>query len=200
MDQGIMDKIPKMDQSELADLAAGLNEKEVPALVEALASQKDEVRYPAFLLLRALSGMRGDLYPYWETFLEKLKSGNSYQRTIGLVMLAENAKWDTQNKLDGIIDLYLSFCGDEKAATARQCIQSIARILPVKRRLHGIIADRLMSVNISERKETQQKLVLKDILGILLQIRNDGPNERIDRYIENARTSLDKKTKKELFG
>jgi len=57
-----------------------------------------------------------------------------------------------------------------------------------------------MSVKISGRKESQQKLVLKDILGILLQIRQYGPNERIDGYIEEARLSLDKKTAKEIFG
>ena len=174
MDAGVMDRIPKMDKSELENLAAGLDKKEIPVLVEALSSKKDEVRYPPFLLLQALSGFRGDLYPYWDTFQEKLRSENSYQRSIGIVMLARNAKWDTQNKLDEIIGLYLSFCDDEKAVTVRQCIQSIAYILPYKVHLHGVIADKLMSIDISERKETQQKLVLKDILGIPASNTKDG--------------------------
>jgi hypothetical protein len=200
MDAGLMEKILKMEGKEIEDLAAGLDQKEIPALVAALASKKDEERYPAFLLLRALSGIRGDLYPYWDTFMEKLKSENSYQRTIGLVMLAGCAKWDADNKMDEMIGLYLSFTSDEKAVTVRQCIQSIASILPYKRHLHGTIAEKLMSVKISGRKESQQKLVLKDILGILLQIRQYGPNERIDGYIEEAHLSLDKKTAKEIFG
>ena len=174
MDAAIMVKIPKMNKTELENLAAGLDAKEIPVLVQALASPKDEVRYPSFLLLRALSGIREDLYAYWDTFLEKLRSENSYQRSIGIMMLAGNAKWDMQNKMDEVMDLYLSFCDDEKPVTVRQCIQSIACIMPYKKHLHGVIADKLMSVNISERKETQQKVVLKDILTILLQIQKAG--------------------------
>lgn len=37
MDADIMEKIPKMDESEPENLAEGLDEKEIPSLVEALA-------------------------------------------------------------------------------------------------------------------------------------------------------------------
>ncbi len=189
-----------MSENELENLAKVLDEKEIPALVEALGSSKDEIRYPAFLLLRSLCRVRADLYPYWDTFADRLGSDNSYQRTIGLVMLAGNAQWDIHNKMDGVIERYLSLLDDEKAPTVRQCIQSIADILPCKKHLHGMIADKLMSVNISERKETQRRLVLKDILGILLQMQRLGQDERISIYIEETRKNLDKKTEKELFG
>lgn len=52
-----------------------------------------------------------------------MDSDNSYIRTRGLTLIAYNAKWDEDNKIDKIIDEYLKRIEDVEPITARQCIR-----------------------------------------------------------------------------
>ena len=58
----------------------------IPQLVEWLSLKDDDIRYQAFLLLQNRSIFFNDVYPFFDTFCEKLKSDNSYQRSIGLML------------------------------------------------------------------------------------------------------------------
>lgn len=62
------------------------------------------------------------------------------------------------------------------------------------------IANKLMSINIAEIKETMRKLILMNILSILAMIRKYQANDEIDRYIFNALSGglLDKKAMKQV--
>lgn len=184
-------------KKEAEKLAGG----EIGALVEALASKDDAVRYPAFLLLGERSLLKDDVYPYFALFREKLKSGNAFQRSIGLAMCARNAGWDAEGKLDGMMDEYLACLYDEKPMVARLCIQNLGWIVPHKKALCKRIADALMAVPVGSLKETQQKLVLTDILRILRAIQSQRPDPAVDAYFEAARGNglLDKKAKAEFF-
>lgn len=50
---------------------------------------------------------------------------NSYVCTRGLTLLAYNAKWDKEYKIDEIIDTYLKRITEIKPITARQCINCV---------------------------------------------------------------------------
>ena len=54
-----------------------------------------------------------------------------------------------------------------------------------------------MAIDISQRQESQQKLVLLDILSVLLLINKESPDKAIMAYIQQALTGglLDKKSK-----
>ena len=137
-----------------------------------------------------------DVYPFWDVFCEKLKSTNSYHRSIGLMLIAHNVRWDKENKIDVIITDYLTLLDDEKSITVRQCIQSLSKIVPYKTHLHNKIANELMSINIMEVKETMRKLIMMDILSILALIRKHQTTDGIEDYIFKALTGglLDKKS------
>lgn len=49
-----------------------------------------------------------DVYPFWDTFRAKLNSDNSYQRSIGIMLIAENTRWDTRDHILQTIDAYLN--------------------------------------------------------------------------------------------
>ncbi len=119
-------------------------------------------------------------------FLDKLSSTNSYQRSLGIMLMAENARWDDAGRLDKDIDLYLSFCDDEKPITVRQCVQSLSKIVPWKKKLCRRVADKLMAIDISQRKETQRKILLMDIINVLVEINKHDKSDQIDIYISNA--------------
>ena len=102
------------EKDDLPDLLPTLNAPDINQLVSWLTEKEDNFRYKCFLLLQSRSEQASDVYPYWDTFVEKLDNDNSYQRSLGLMLIAENVRWDSNGKFDQILDRYLSFCDDEK--------------------------------------------------------------------------------------
>lgn len=101
-----------------------------------------------------------------------LDSDNSYIRTRGLLLIAANAKWDADNKIDVIIDKYLKCLINEKPITARQCIKALPSIAKHKPDLKNDIENALRYMNPSKYKESMCTLVMKDIQKALEEIQN----------------------------
>lgn len=194
------ESILSIDKSALPEASKNLNNDDIPQLVEWLALKDDNIRYQAFLLLQHCSIFSNVVYPYWNSFSDKLKSDNSYQRSIGLMLIAENAKWDSENRLENTIDKYLELLNDEKPITVRQCIQSLGKIVPYKTGLLGRIADSLVSFDLMSVKETMRKSILLDILNVLILIRKNLRTDDIDGFITKALSGevLDKNQKSKL--
>lgn len=195
-----LEKMMSISESDLKDASKDLSEEDVLQLVEWLNLKDDKIRYQSFLLVKNRSSFCDDVYPYWDVFQSKLRSDNSYQRSIGLMLIAENVKWDAENRMDGIIDEYLMLLNDEKPITIRQCIQSLEKIVSAKPMLNDIIASRLVSFDIMAVKETMRKSILLDILNVLLIIRQELKRDEIESFILNALSGeiLDKKSKKQI--
>jgi len=195
-----IESMMSIEKEALPEAAAGLSQDDIPRLVEWLSLKDDSVRYQAFLLLQNRSASFDDVYPYWDILRSKLKSGNSYQRSIGLMLIAENTKWDAENRMENTIDDYLERLNDEKPITIRQCVQSLAGVVPCKPGLNGRIADRLIAFDFTAIKQTMRKSILLDILNILLLIRKTLQKDGIESFIQAALAGeiLDKKSKKQI--
>ncbi len=195
-----MESMTAAGKSDLQEAAKDLGKEELLQLVEWLSLKEDNIRYRAFLLLQYRSSLSDDVYPYWNTFRDKLKNDNSYQRSIGLMLIAENAKWDAENRMEDTIDEYLDLLRDEKPVTVRQCIQSLAKVAPYKPGLNRKIAESLISFDLMAVKETMRKSILLDILNLLLTIRNQQNTNEIESFILTALSGgiLDKKSKRQI--
>jgi hypothetical protein len=195
-----IESMMSIDKGDLQEAAKRLSKDDIPQLVEWLSLKDDKIRYQAFLLLQNRSVFFDDVYPYWETFCDKIKNANSYQRSIGLMLVAENTKWDQKNRIENAIDEYLELLNDEKPVTIRQCIQSLAKIAAIKPGLNNKIADRLISFNLMAIKETMRKSILLDSLNVLLIIRKKLKKDEIESFILKALSGevLDKKAKKQI--
>lgn len=195
-----MESMMSIDKDDLQEASKKLSADDIPQLVEWLALKDDNIRYQAFLLLQNRAVFFDDVYPYWDTLRDKLGSGNSYQRSIGLMLIAENAKWDAENRMEDTIDEYLELLNDEKPITIRQCIQSLGKIAPHKPGLNEKIAGRLVSFDLTAVKETMRKSILLDILNVLLGIRKEFKTDEMERFILNALSGeiLDRKSKKQI--
>jgi len=195
-----LESIKSVQNSDLERAAKALDKSDIPQLVEWLALKDDDIRYKAFLLLQSRSVSFNDVYPFWNVFREKLKSDNSYQRSLGLMLIAENVRWDEENRIEDTIDEYLALLRDEKPVTIRQCIQSLGKIISEKPQLNDKIALALISFDITAVKETMRKSILTDILNALLIIRQTHKTDEIERFILNALSSavFDNKTKKQI--
>lgn len=195
-----IEKLMSVNTKDIEEYSKMIDKNDLPQLVEWLSEKDDKIRYQSLLLLKSRSLYYDDVYPSWEIFRRKLKSANSYQRSIGLMLIAVNARWDKDNKFDNTIDEYFTLLNDEKPITVRQCIQALSSIIPYKSHLQLKIANKIMSINIFDIKETMRKLILLDILQLLAIIRKQQPTDEIDAYISNALSGeiLDKKAKKQI--
>lgn len=195
-----IEMIKNIEKNDLQEISDGLEPGDLPFLVDCLSEKDDKIRYPALQLLELRSESHADVVLFWDHFKEKLKSENSYQRSIGLMLIAANARWDTDNRMSDTIDDYLKLLNDEKPITVRQCIQALRNIIPYKKELRMMIADQLMRIDILTVRETMRKSILTDILNILILIRQYQSTDSIETYITNAITGglLDRKTAKQI--
>ncbi len=189
-----------IDKNALQEESKKLSKDDIPRIVKWLSLKDNDIRYQALLLLKNRSIFFDDVYPHWDIFRNKLKSDNSYQRSIGLMLIAENARWDTERRMEDTIDEYLGLLNDEKPITIRQCIQSLDKIVTYKPELNNKVAAALISFDFMAVKETMRKSILLDILNNLLIIRKNLRKDDIERFILNALSGemLDKKSKKRI--
>lgn len=98
---------------------------EITNLINGLIDSDDKHAYQCLKLLESESNISSAVYPYFGSFVELLNNGNSYIRTRGILLIAANARWDVDFKIDEITDQYLKHISDEKPITARQCIKAL---------------------------------------------------------------------------
>ena len=79
-----LESIMSIPKTDLQEASKSLGKEDVSQLIQWLTLKDDTIRYQAFLLLQNRSLFFDDVYPHWDTLRNKLKSGNSYQRSLGL--------------------------------------------------------------------------------------------------------------------
>lgn len=200
-----VEQLLSIDKDNIPGASKDILKSDLPQLVEWLDEKNDKIRYQAFLLLLHRSEYTDEVYPYWDIFRKKLKSDNSYQRSIGIMLMGENIQWDREDKISDAIEDCLLLLKDDKPITVRQCIQSLCKIVRHDKRLHIKIANAVMALDLQKVRQSMQKLILYDILLVLAAIRIHGTTDEIEDYIFKALLGgiLDKKTKnhvKEIMG
>ena len=142
----------------------------IPELINGLFYENDKAAYKCLKELISASEKDSGVYQFFNTFAEMIDSDNSYVRTRGLLLISANAKWDTDNKVDEVIDKYLRHIMDEKPITARQCIKALPQIAKYK---PDLVADILAALNKADPQrysENMQPLINSDIKAALKAI------------------------------
>lgn len=135
-----------------------------------LESSNNSQAYEALKSLRKISGESNCLYPYINRFIEMMDNANSYVRARGLTLIAYNARWDVDDKIDKIIGAYLEHITDEKPICARQCIKLLPLIAKAKPVLVPEIVSALRNANVAYYADSMRSLVQNDIRAALLTI------------------------------
>lgn len=144
--------------------------EKVEELLEFLTSRNNSQAYQALKALEEMNAESNCLYPHMDKFIAMASSGNSYVRTRGLALIAHNAKWDVDDKIDGIIDGYLEHITDEKPICARQCIKLLPLLAKAKPALAPKIVSALRDANVARYPDCMRPLVQKDTRDSLLAI------------------------------
>lgn len=137
---------------------------------ELLFDKNNNTAYKALQELQKESEKTDCIYSYMDRLSDMLDSDNSYIRTRGLTLLAYNAKWDKDCKIDEIIDKYLKHITDVRPITARQCIKLLPIIAKYKPELKTDIISALHKANVLIYDDSMQPLVYKDIQKALKEI------------------------------
>lgn len=144
---------------------------DIETAVSLLTDSDNKRAYQALKDLIAASEESDAVYPYFERFVQMMgEPDNSYVQTRGLRLIAYNAKWDTENKVNGVIDEYLRHIEDEKPITARQCIKDTVLIARYKPELVDTILTALEKIG-RVYDESMQSLVYADRKKAIRQIR-----------------------------
>jgi len=179
-----------------AGLAGRVEDDDIAQLVDWLEEKDDTLRYAVFLLLQALAEKDSRVYRYWDVFAGKLGAANSYQRSLGLMLLAANVRWDEAGRFAEVCGAYLGHCDDEKFITARQCIQGLNQIIDWTGQYDAAIVTALTGLDLDKRKDSQKTLLRLDSLEVLGRLYRKEKDVRIRSYLEAASEQADERVKK----
>ena len=99
-----------------------------------------------------------------------MRHKNSLVRNRAIAILAANARWDKDGKLDALLDEFLSHVADAKPITARQCVAALPEIAEARPALIPRIRAALERADLSGCPDSMQPLILRDIMAALQKI------------------------------
>lgn len=140
-------------------------------MVEGLFDRDNSAAHACLRALSERSGHTAEVYAYFDTFAAMLDGDNAYIRIRGLTLMAANAKWDADNKLDAAIGAFCALIADDKPIVARKCIGALPEIARQKPVLRAFIETALMQAD-GRYRDSMRPLVHKDIAAALREIRS----------------------------
>jgi hypothetical protein len=140
-------------------------DKELRECFDNLGSTDDKIRLSALQAVLKITDARVDwVYEVWDNLFEKLDHENSYQRSIGILVLCNLAKSDSEHRLDASINLLLAHTRDDKFITSRQCIQNIWKTAAAGEQTRQIVLDHLERRFKECTPEKHYNLIRQDII------------------------------------
>jgi hypothetical protein len=162
--------------------------KEIKQHIDHLASTDDKIRLDALQTLLKMTETKVDwVYEAWDLLLDKLDSGNSYQRSIGILLLCNLAKSDTEDRLQHSLDRLLAHTRDEKFITSRQCIQNIWKTAATNKANRKRVLKHLDKRFVECAGEKHYNLLRQDIIQSMVSLYE---SEGDDELLEKARTLI----------
>ena len=171
---------------------------DIITLIEMLSLKDDIARYSAFQEMLNITEEKVDWFDqYKKVFIEKLSDKNSYQRSIGAMLLCNLAKNAKKHEFKNILNVLMPLIDDEKFITQRQYLQNIWKVAIVDKEYK----DRIVKQLEKEFKECTSKkhynLLRLDIFSSMIHIMKHEENESIRNIIgEMINYETDEKSKK----
>ena len=174
--------------------------EQIDELFRLLESKDGKLRYNALQELISITDQPVEwVYDKWYELEKKLSSDNSYQRSIGLMLLANLSKSDTDNRISGILSTITGFFDDEKFITSRQCIQLVWKIaLNNKANCNFIISELSKTYFENIHLKEHGNLIKQDVIFSLCQISKFAEKSAYDKAVELLGNDTDAKLVKSL--
>jgi hypothetical protein len=144
-----------------------MKKSQIDNMIQALYEKDTKEAYQVLLELEKLSEENNSLYNYIDDFFKMMQSEKYIMRVRSYRLLCNQAKWDTENKINFMIDKMLIEIEDEKQTAIRQKIKALEDIAKHKTELHQKIKQKIMNIDCSKYRDTMQSLIAKDIQHLL---------------------------------
>lgn len=126
---------------------AGNAPKLLTALFEIVRSERSAVRYSCTKALRILSEQQPvAIYPYFDDVASWLQDSNSFVKWDAILILANLAAVDTQNRFGNIYEEYFGLIRDSKMVTAANVAGNAWKIVQAVPEWESDITQRLLEV------------------------------------------------------
>jgi hypothetical protein len=157
--------------------------KDIKKQIDDLKSTDDKIRLNALQALLTRTENEVDwAYEVWEHLSEKLDHENSYQRSIGVLMLCNLAKSDAEDRLRTILDRLLAHTRDEKFITSRQCIQNIWKAAATNKANREKVLNHVEKRFVECTDEKHYNLLRQDIIQSMISLnKHEGDNVLLPR-------------------
>ncbi len=174
---------------------------DVETLVEMLSLKDDDTRYNAFLEMLKITEEKVEWFDqYKKIFLDKLSDENSYQRSIGAMLLCNLAKNDKRHEFVAILKKLMPLIDDEKFITQRQYLQNIWKVAIVDKEYRDKIINQLEKEFKSCTTKKHYNLIRLDIISSMIQIMNHEEKESVRNIVgEMINYETDEKSKKKYI-
>jgi len=173
----------------------------IDVLIEMLSLKDDTARYSAFQeLLKITTTPVAWFDQYRAVLIEKLSDENSYQRSIGLMLLCNLAKNDAHHEYRQIVDILMPLINDEKFITERQYLQNIWKVAIVNEEYQRKIVPQLEKEFYDCLSKKHFNLLRQDIIESMIKILEKVPTQEIkDSIGKMIEDEQDEKSKKKYI-
>ena len=149
-----------------------------------IESKDDTIRLNSLnMILKETEKKVDRIYEVWDTLIEKMDNENSYQRSIGILILCNLAKSDRDNRFNDIIGQILDHTADDKFITSRQCIQHCWKIAIVNDKVKQKIVEHLEELYIHCMNRKHYNLLRQDIIKSLFELYKQCSDEKIHKQL-----------------
>jgi hypothetical protein len=140
-------------------------EKKLSEVYDALTAKKEAIRYPNAIAIQTLGEeIPEKIYPKFDYFVELINSDNAFHRSIGLNVIADLTKVDTEMKFEKIFEKYFDLLDDKSVMVARQLTMVSGKIMEHKQNLREKIVNKLLNIDKTHHDPNRSALIWGDIV------------------------------------
>jgi hypothetical protein len=156
----------------------------IDILFSDLNSKEDDIRFNALTTLKEMSKEKVAWFENkYQELINKLNDENSFQRSIGIILLCDFAKSDDNQLLKKDLTKILKHIQDEKFITSRQCIQNIWKIAIYETDTRPIIEKALVKCFSQCDSINHGNLLRQDIIRALWEIRKTYKDLKLEKTV-----------------
>jgi truncated hemoglobin YjbI len=165
--------------------------------LDGLVSKNETYRYNCFKVLYIISENKPNLlYPHWNFFANHLRSDNNYHKMSAVLIIANLASVDTENRFEDVFDEFFENLKSKKTIVPIYIVKSSGKIVNHKPDFEGKITDLLLNIeNIHLGKQIE--LVKSAVIESFSEFyENADKKDEILRFVKNQIDSDSPKTRK----
>lgn len=165
--------------------------------LDGLISKNETYRYNCFKVLNIVSEKKPDvLYPYWDFFINHLRSENDYHKMSAVLIIANLTSVDTENRFEKVFNEFYKNLKSKKTIVPIYIVKSSGKIANFKPHLEEKITDLLLDIeNIHPGKQIE--LVKSSVIESFSEFyENSQKKDKILCFVKNQLDSDSPKTRK----